>query len=348
MPAVCARLTNGAQNEGPVNAASTSGSSSSIASSCWPSSARILPISRSSEWRRCHSHRYSSASGKRARTAFVRPWSLSHTTRGGAAAQGAEERIAVRLRLARERLQAPQLGAPGLVPHCAKDPERDPMAATVWVADPERQVIHQQRAARRPLPWAVGLEHDWGEHLGPVHHQLSVPREPQLAATGVGPHATGVGPQSLRPLPRDHRRVAVGRAGPDHLQRLGDPPSDELILARRVWTLVEVDVALAGLASIRPGLLARQTLGEAVRAIAVRRDSHVALSTVPRRTVATSKPHPRPGVLRPRTDRLGLAPALPQRRRPPANIASTPDDSRIYGIILHTRTHPEMRQGGRG
>ena len=83
MPAVWQRSRNGAQNDRPVNAASTSGSSSSIASWCWGASVRSLPINRSSAWRRCHSHRYSSASGKRAPTGFVRPWSLSHTTRGG-------------------------------------------------------------------------------------------------------------------------------------------------------------------------------------------------------------------------------------------------------------------------
>ena len=43
--------------------------------------------------------------------------------------QRAEERLPVSLGLGRERLQAPQLRAPRLVPHRGEDPERDSVAA---------------------------------------------------------------------------------------------------------------------------------------------------------------------------------------------------------------------------
>ena len=86
MRAAWQRSVNGVQKEGPVNAASTSPSSPSIASRYSGSSLRMLLISRSSAWRRCHSHRYSSAPGKRLPTAFVSPESLSHASRGGAPA----------------------------------------------------------------------------------------------------------------------------------------------------------------------------------------------------------------------------------------------------------------------
>src|SRR5680860_1255550 len=72
MSAACARSTNGAQLLAPAKAASTCGASSSITSR-YLASAASFPISRSSACRRCHSHRYSSACGKRARTALVRP-----------------------------------------------------------------------------------------------------------------------------------------------------------------------------------------------------------------------------------------------------------------------------------
>ena len=154
MPAAWQRSVNGAQNEGPVNAASVSPSSSSIASRCSGCSVRSLPISRSSAWRRCHSHRCSSASGKRVPTALVRPWSLSHTTRGGAPSSRPRKASQARTRPARTPRPSPSLA--------------------------------------------------------------TVPREPRLPV--------GACAQPLRPLPRDQRRVAVGRAGTDHHHRLADPP----------------------------------------------------------------------------------------------------------------------------
>ena len=72
-----------------------------------------------------------------------------------------------------------------------------------------------------------------------------------------GPALQGSDPQAPPPLARDQRRVAVGRAGPDRDQRLGDPTGDELVAARRMRPLVEPDVALARLARVVPGLLAR-------------------------------------------------------------------------------------------
>jgi hypothetical protein len=85
----------GPVNEGPVNAASVSPSSLLIASRCSGCSVRSLPISRSSAWRRCHSHRYSSASGKRVPTVLVRPWSLPAMLRWAVEAREAHVRSSV-------------------------------------------------------------------------------------------------------------------------------------------------------------------------------------------------------------------------------------------------------------
>ncbi len=51
--------------------------------------------------------------------------------------------------------------------------------------------------------------------------------------------------------------------------------------------LVELDVTLAQLASVAPGLLARQQLGEAMRTIAVGRKALVVLTTMPHDGVHT-------------------------------------------------------------
>jgi len=89
------------------------------------------------------------------------------------------------------------------------------------------------------------LEHDRGEHLDPVHHQQPMAREARLPGPGVDP-------QPPCPLAGHRRRIAVGRARADRHQRLGDPARDELVLARRMRPLVEVDVALAQLAGVLP------------------------------------------------------------------------------------------------
>jgi hypothetical protein len=65
---------------------------------------------------------------------------VAHDPRRGAA-EGAEERLPVGLRLARERLQAPQSRASRLVAHGAEHAKRDPVAAAVGVAHAERQIV---------------------------------------------------------------------------------------------------------------------------------------------------------------------------------------------------------------
>jgi hypothetical protein len=82
-------------------------------------------------------------------------------------------------------------------------------------------------------------------------------------------------------MPAYHRYLGATSGG----LSLGDPARDELIVARRVRTLIQADITLAGLTRVVPGLLARQKLGEAVRAIAVRGDAPVALPAMLRRTV---------------------------------------------------------------
>ena len=73
--------------------------------------------------------------------------------------------------------------------------------------------------------------------------------------------------QPLGSLPRHQRRVAIGAAVSDHPQRLCDPSGDELIVARRGWTLMKPDLAFTGHAVVRPGLVTRQQLGEAMRTL---------------------------------------------------------------------------------
>ena len=102
------------------------------------------------------------------------------------ATERSQERLPIRLRLARERLQAPQPWASGVIPHRGEHAERDPEATAVRVAHPERQVVEQQRSARRPLARTMRVEHDGSEHLHPIHHQRPVPREAQLASARVG------------------------------------------------------------------------------------------------------------------------------------------------------------------
>ena len=186
-------------------------------------------------------------------------------------------------------------------------------AARGWAGSmpyPKREVVEHKRARGWPRERAVGLEDDRREDLDAVHHQRPVPREAQLARLRIDP-------QSLGALAGHKRRLAIAGTDADHLQRLGDPARDELVLARRVRPFVEADVALAELAVVGPRFLARQGLGEAVRRIAAGGDAAVALAAVPRRAAAAVEANPRSRMLRPRAGRLGLAPALALRRHRP-------------------------------
>lgn len=165
-------------------------------------------------------------------------------------------------------------------------------------------------------------------------------REAQLA----GPR---VDPQPPRPLARDPGRLSIRRARPDRHQRLGNPARDELILARCVRALVELDVPLAKVARILPGLLTRQHLREAMRTVPVGRDALVVLTAMPRRAVLTIEANARPNVLWPRTDRLRFAPALTTRRH-----RSRRERTCSTGRLTHLREHSQlkmlskMREGG--
>ncbi len=102
---------------------------------------------------------------------------------------------------------------------------------------------------------------------------------------------------------------------------------------------MDADVAFAGFAIVRPGLLAHQGLSEAVRAIAVGWNAPVALPTVSRWTVTAVEANLRPSVLQPRAARLGLAPAscppTTYRQQSPACTTRC-----IYGSILSPRILP--------
>jgi hypothetical protein len=69
-----------------------------------------------------------------------------------------------------------------------------------------------------------------GKDLGPVGDQLTVAGGAPLAGLGIGAHPVGS-------LARHQPRLAIAGRGPDRLKRLGDPTSDELIVASGVRTL---------------------------------------------------------------------------------------------------------------
>jgi hypothetical protein len=121
-------------------------------------------------------------------------------------------------------------------------------------------------------------------------------------------------PQPLRAFARDERRLAVARARPDCPQRLRDPTRHELVVARGVRPLVQINRSLAQLARVRPGLLAGQQFGEPVRPITVCRDTPVHLSLVTGLAIRALQTHTRPSMLRVRTHRPGLGPTRSQRR----------------------------------
>ncbi len=101
------------------------------------------------------------------------------------------------------------------------------------------------------------------------------------------------------------------------------------VVARRMRSLVQADVPLAGLTRVRPRLLARQPLNEPVRRITVSRSATIPLTTMPLRPVPTVEAHPRARMLWPRTGGPRAAPALPQRRHRGANVRHRSDDQRI-------------------
>jgi hypothetical protein len=95
----------------------------------------------------------------------------------------------------------------------------------------------------------------------------------QLAAFGV--HA-----KASRPFTADACGAHVAGAGADRLQRLGDAPGDELVVARCLGALAPLQGPLTVLAGALPGLLAGKQFGEHVRLAAPSRHALVALPPV--------------------------------------------------------------------
>jgi hypothetical protein len=61
--------------------------------------------------------------------------------------------------------------------------------------------------------------------------------------------------RSSRPISaRTRERYEVGGAATHRVKRPGDPTSDELVVARRLWALASLQVTLALLAGVVPGL----------------------------------------------------------------------------------------------
>jgi hypothetical protein len=176
------------------------------------------------------------------------------------ARQRAEEGAPVGRMSAREGLGAPEPRLAGAVADRAEDVERDsagrdPPPAGVQGSNPERQVVEQERALGRPGGQAMRLKDDRREQLDPVGEELSVVGLAQLAGLGVEAKAPGA-------IAGNTGGVYVGGAGVHRMKRLGDPASDELVVARRLRALAPLHVSLAVLAGVVPGLLPRQQLGE--------------------------------------------------------------------------------------
>lgn len=159
---------------------------------------------------------------------------------------------------ARERLRAPEPGLAGSVADRAEDVEGDPaggdpLPVPVQGPDPERQVIEQQRALRRPEGWAVRLESDRREELDPVGDELA-----HLAALGVDAKAPGA-------IAGDAGGLDVGGAGTDCSKGLRDSAGDELVVTGRLRSIAALDLAFAVIAGAVLGLLTGHHLGEDVR-----------------------------------------------------------------------------------
>jgi hypothetical protein len=128
-----------------------------------------------------------------------------------------------------------------------------------------------------------------------------------------------------RPLARYQGGLLVGRARTDRNQRAGNAPSDELVLTRRLRTLVALDLALTALTAHAPRLLTRKKLGEHVRLTVASGEALVALAPMPRPPVRPVQMHPRARVLRPRARRPRRARAWHPARPPSRPGAYAPD-----------------------
>lgn len=111
------------------------------------------------------------------------------------------------------------------------------------------------------------------EQLDPVGDELSVGGLPNLAGLGVEAEPPGS-------IAGDVRGLHVGGAGADGSERLRYPAGDELVAAGGLRPVAALQVALALLAVLVPGLLAGQKLGEDMR-LATTRPALVALAAVP-------------------------------------------------------------------
>ena len=127
------------------------------------------------------------------------------------------------------------LWLPGVIADRAEDIKRDPtrrnpLPARVQSPDSEGQMIEQQRALGRPGARAVGLEHDRSEQLDPIGDEL-----PMIGLTNLP--GLRVDAKAASAITGNTRRAHVSRATADRVQRLRDPPRDELVVAGRLRTL---------------------------------------------------------------------------------------------------------------
>lgn len=96
----------------------------------------------------------------------------------------------------------------------------------------------------------MGLKDDRSEQLDPVGDELPMIGLTNLASLRVDAKAASA-------ITGNTRRAHISRATADGVQRLRDPPRDELVVAGRLWTLAPLDLPLAQIAGVMPSLLPR-------------------------------------------------------------------------------------------
>jgi len=208
----------------------------------------------------------------------------------GMARQRAEESAPVGGLGACERLGEPEPRLAGAIADAAEDVEGDLAGgdsppAGVQGSNPKGQMVEQQRAVCRPGRRTVGIEDDRRKDLHPIGEKLAVIGLAQLAGLDVDAKASG-------PITGHARGAHVAAAGTHRLQRLGDSPGHELVVARRLRALASLKPSLTVLAGAMPRLLPWQELREHVRLSAPARRALVALSAMTQLAVGAVQSDP--------------------------------------------------------
>src|ERR1039458_8947338 len=110
-----------------------------------------------------------------------------------------------------------------------------------------------------------------------------------------------VNAKTSRAIAGDTRCAHISGASTNRSKRLRDPASNELVVAWRLRALPPLDLSLALITRVTPGLLSRQQFGEHMRLLPSTRQALVALTPMTRLPISAVQLHPRAHVLSPRT-----------------------------------------------